>query len=344
MARRTLAGVRAAVTQRVGEALVVADVDEPTPGPGEVLVRVAACGVCGSDLHLADALDAPGLVLGHEFAGEIVEVGPEVERPVRVGDRVAGFPVVGCGRCAACLGGHTSKCVAANQLGLQRPGAFAELVTMSAAGAFVLPESVDARLGALVEPLAVARHALDRTVMERGESVLVLGAGPVGVAVALWARHFGAREVVVSDPVRHRRMLAEHLGATATIDPGASDVASEFERITGSAPGVVVECVGVPGLIQHAMEVAAVDARVTVVGVCLPPDTTVPFTAIQKELTVQYVLYYRDRDFPATIAALGAGRIDPMPLVTDTFALDALPDRFEALKHPTTECKILLEL
>ncbi|MGZ8761933.1 MAG: alcohol dehydrogenase catalytic domain-containing protein [Acidimicrobiia bacterium] len=335
--------MRAAVTRSVGEPLVVADVGDPVPTAGEVLVRVTACGVCGSDLHLADALDAPGLVLGHEFAGEIVELGPGVEEPVRVGQRIAGFPLVGCGRCEACLTGSTSKCTQAEQLGLQRPGAFAELVTMAARGAFLLPASIDDRLGALVEPLAVAHHALDRTVMERGEPVLVIGGGPVGVAVALWARSFGAREVVVSDPVEHRRRLAERLGATATIDPTTEDVASVFARIAGARPGVVVECVGLPGLIQHAMDVAGNDARVTVVGVCMADDSTFPLTALQKELTTQYVLYYRMRDFTETIAALEAARLDPSPLVTGSFGLDALPDRFEALKHPTTECKILVE-
>ncbi len=335
--------MRAAVTRAIGEPLVVTDLPDPEPGAGEVLVRVTACGVCGSDLHLADALDSPGLVLGHEFAGEIVELGPGVEELLRVGDRIAGFPLVGCGRCEACLTGATSKCVQAEQLGFQRPGAFAELVTMASRGAFVLPENIDDRHGALVEPLAVAHHALDRTVMERGEPVLVIGAGPVGVAVALWARHFGAREVVVSDPIIHRRELAEQSGATATIDPTAEDVASAFDRIAGRPPGVVVECVGLPGLIQHAMDVAGNDARVTVVGVCMADDTTFPLTALSKELATQYVLYYRTRDFSETIAALAAGRIDPSPFLTGTFGLDDLPDRFEALKHPTTECKILVE-
>ena len=335
--------MRAAVTRAVGEPLVVADVPDPVVGPGEVLLRVSACGVCGSDLHLADALDAPGLVLGHEFSGEVVEVGPGVAEPFRIGERIAGFPLVGCGHCEICVTGSTSKCAQAEQLGLQRQGAFAEYVTVSSRGAFRLPDSIDDRHGALVEPLAVAHHALDRTPMQRGEPVLVIGAGPVGVAVALWARHFGAREVVVSDPIGHRRALAERLGATATVDPTTEDVASAFERIAGTLPGVVVECVGVPGMIQHATDVAAIDGRVTIVGVCMGADTIMPLTPLTKELLTQFVLYYRTHDFAHTIAMLAAGRIDPSPLVTDTFGLDALPERFEALKHPTDQCKILVE-
>jgi (R,R)-butanediol dehydrogenase/meso-butanediol dehydrogenase/diacetyl reductase len=335
--------MRAVVTQGVDAPLAVEERPVPEPGAGELLVRVTACGVCGSDLHLAGALDVSGLVLGHEFAAEVVEAGPDVDGSWAEGTRIAGFPLVGCGRCDPCVTGATSKCARAEQLGLQRPGAFAEFTTVAARGAFRLPGSIDSRLGALVEPLAVAHHALDRTPMEPGEPVLVIGGGPVGLAVALWARHFGARDVVVSDPVPHRRALAERIGATATVDPGAEDVAGAFERIAGARPGVVIECVGVPGMIQHAADVAATDARVTVVGVCMTDDTFTPLTALQKELRTQFVLYYPMRDFTRTIATLDAGRIDPTPLVTDVFALDELPDRFEALKHPTDECKILVE-
>ena len=335
--------MRAVVTQGIQQPLVVEERPEPSPGPGELLVRVTACGICGSDLHLADALDLPGLVLGHEFSAEIVELGPGVDDQWQPGDRIAGFPLVGCGKCEFCRAGATSKCDQAEQLGLQRPGGFAEYVTLAADGAFRLPETIDAHLGALVEPLAVAHHALDRTPMERGEPVLIIGGGPVGLATALWARHFGAREVVVSDPVAQRRDLAERLGATATIDPTTEDVAGAFARLTGGLPGVVIECVGVAGMIQHAADVAAIDGRVTIVGVCMTNDQVTPFTALQKELTTQYVLYYRKADFRRTIETLHAGRIDPRPLITDSISLDDLPERFEALKHPTDEAKIIVE-
>ena len=260
--------MRAVVTRSIGEELVVADVADPVPGVGEVLVRVSVCGVCGSDLHLSDVLDAPGVVLGHEFAGEIVEIGPDVAEPLRVGQRIAGFPLVGCGHCDACLTGATSKCAGVEQLGFQRPGAFAEMVTLAGRGAFPLPESIDDRHGALVEPLAVAHHALDRTAMARGEPLLVIGGGPVGAAVTLWARHFGAREVVVSDPVAHRRELAAQVGATADgrPDDGGRCFGVRPRRRRPARRGRGVRRVA--GLIQHAMDVAGNDARVTVVGAC----------------------------------------------------------------------------
>ncbi len=334
--------MRAAVLEAVGEPLVITDVPEPSPGPTDLLLRVRACGVCGSDLHASDTFVPPGRVLGHELCGEVVAVGAGARDRFREGQLVAGFPVSCCGTCRFCLDGAAAKCERAVQIGFQVPGAFAEYVAVPAAGSVALPADVDHRLGALVEPLAVGLHALDRTPTERGESVLVLGAGPVGLAVALWARALGAREVVVSDPVAHRRGLAEALGA-AGVDPTADDVRSAFERIAGKPPRVVIECVGIPGLIQHAVELAAPDASVTVVGLCMGLDQIFPVPAMQKELTMRFVLYYRHGDFLTTVRMLGDRRIDPMRMVTATVGLDELPARFEGLKRPSTDCKILVE-
>lgn len=333
--------MRAVVTQGSHTPLATAELPDPQPGPGELLVRVTACGVCGSDLHLSDALDVPGIVLGHEFAAEVVEAGPGVTG-WSGGERIAAFPIVSCGSCAWCVAGSPSKCAQANQLGLGRPGAFAEYTTMAADGAYRLPAALGDDLGALVEPLAVAHHALARTPRPADAPVLVLGAGPVGAAVALWARHRGARHVVVTDPVADRRDLAERVGATATIDPTTTDVAGEFARITGALPGTVIECVGIPGMIQHAADVAAIDAHVTVVGVCIPPDQLTPFTALSKELSLQFVLYYSRASFGAAIEALAHEALDPTPLVTARITLDDLPRAFDALKHPTTDCKVIV--
>lgn len=334
--------MRAAVLEHAGGLLAVTDLPEPEPGPGEVLVRVTACGICGSDLHLSDVLELPGLVLGHEICGTVAGLGPGVAG-WSIGDRIAGFPLVGCEECDACLAGATSKCLRAAQLGLQRPGGFAEYTTLAASSAFGLPDVLDDHAGALVEPLAVAHHALDCTPRAFDEPVLVIGGGPVGAAVALWAHHLGAREVVVTDPVTHRRELAERVGATLTVDPTTEDVASAFARRCGRLPRVVVECVGIPGMIQHAMDVAAPDAQVTVVGVCMTTDEITPLVGLQKELLAKFVLYYRKADFTATIAALSEGLLDPHAMVTGTTSIEALPDRFQSLKQPTEDCKVILE-
>jgi len=334
--------MRVAVTTGAGAPLALEDRPEPEPGPGELLVRVRSCGVCGSDLHIAEHLDLPGIVLGHELAGEVVGIGPGTTGFAE-GDAVCAFPLVGCGTCPACVAGAPAHCVVGGELiGLQRPGGFAERVVTAARLTYRLPSSVSAAEGAIVEPLAVAHHALDGALRSMNDPVLVLGGGPVGQAVVLWLHHLGARRVVLSDPVAHRRAMAERVGATATVDPTAEDVRGAVERATGASPSAVIECVGVPGLIQHAADAAGPEALVTVVGVCMVDDQVTPLTALQKELTMRFVLYYRESDFARTLQALDSEALDGGALVTDRIGLDELPARFEALKHPTTECKVLV--
>jgi (R,R)-butanediol dehydrogenase/meso-butanediol dehydrogenase/diacetyl reductase len=158
----------------------------------------------------------------------------------------------------------------------------------------------------------------------------------------MWARQLGAREVVVSDPVASRRALAETMGASATVDPTKDDVVGEFERITRHQPGVVIECVGVPGMIQHAVDVAAIDATVVIAGVCMAPDSLMPITPMTKELEIRFAFYYRARDYDTAISMIDRERIDPLPLVTAEVGLDELPQRFQQLKAPTDDCKVMI--
>jgi (R,R)-butanediol dehydrogenase/meso-butanediol dehydrogenase/diacetyl reductase len=333
--------VRAAILQQPGQPLAITDQPDPTPAAGELLLRVDACGICGSDLHVSDAYPLPGLVLGHEFCGTVESVGAHVD-DFEAGDRVTALSLTTCGYCAACLSGRPRKCPSAVMVGIERPGAFAEYVTMPARDVFRLPNTLDPRHGALIEPLSVALHTVDRAELEPGDDVLVIGGGPVGLAVALWARQLGAREVVVSDPVEKRRALAESLGASTTVDPTKDDVGDAFEAVTGTRPRVVIECVGVPGMIQHAVDVAATDATVVVAGVCMAPDSIVPLIPMTKELDLRFAFYYRARDYTTAISMIDRERIDPLPLVTAEVTLDELPGRFEQLKTPSDDCKVLI--
>jgi len=333
--------MRAAVLGDLGQPLTVGEVPDPVAGPGDVILTVDACGICGSDLHASDVLPLEGMVLGHEFCGHVAEVGPDVEG-WKVGDRAAGLSLATCGHCVACRTGRPRKCLAARMIGMELPGGYAEHVALPAHDLVRLPNGLDARHGALVEPLAVALHAVERARLEIGDHALVLGGGPVGLAVALWLRQLGAREVVVSDPVAHRRQLALQVGASATVDPTTQDVAGEFVALTGAPPSLVIECVGVAGLLQQATDVAAVDGRVVIAGVCMSSETLVPFIPMMKELDVRFAFYYRLADFETTIDLMARQRIDPLPLVTSEISLDEAPDAFEDLKSPTTECKVLI--
>ena len=342
--------MRAAVFQEPGKPLEILEIDDPKPGEDELILRVKSCGICGSDLHVSElpgGLPA-GAVMGHEFAGEIVEIGSGSagagSTSWKLGDRVCALPAIGCGRCAACLTGDVMECPTLRATGFgDVGGAYAEYVRVGVRETLPLPEGLDVSDAALVEPLAVGLHAVDMARIPAGEDVLVIGAGPVGLAVALWARHFGAREVVVSDFVAGRRKMAAKMGATKLVDPKAEDVGEAFLRATGHEPRLIFECVGVPGLIQQCVGLAARNAKIVVAGLCMLPDTIVPVAALLKQLQLQFVAYYRRPDFALTLDMLGAGRIDPWPMVTQHIGLDELPDAFEALRRPEDQCKVIVQ-
>lgn len=331
--------MRAVVLPRAGSALVVEQRPDPVAGPGEVVLEVLRAGICGSDLHLSDTLGRPGSVLGHEYAGRVAEVGAGVPTEL-LGALAAGYPLVGCGSCRWCVAGLAARCASYALNGLQVPGAYAEHLAVAVSQLELLPAAVDAGDGALVEPLAVALHALDRAALRPAEPLLVLGAGPVGLAVALWARVLGASAVVVSDPAPGRRALALASGATAVVDPGSDDVGAAFADLTGQRARVVVECVGVPGLIAEAVRACGHDGRVVVVGVCMVPDTVVPLEALHREVDLSFVLYYRREDFGRVVRAVDSGVLQPGGLITDVIGLEEVPERFAALKRPSTQGKV----
>ncbi|MCU1486700.1 MAG: hypothetical protein JWN67_3446 [Actinomycetia bacterium] len=310
----------------------VVELDDPTPGAGELVLRVRSCGICGSDLHMYEAMP-PGAVLGHEFCGEVVAIGAGVEG-WREGQLAAAMPLRACGRCRWCLTGDVAHCERVDYLGVGgRPGGFAELVRVDPATTFALPSAVG-ELAALVEPLAVGLHTVVTARLQPGDRALVIGAGPVGTAVALWARRLGAAEVVVSDPVAHRREGAAAFGATGVHDPTADAPPRGFD--------VVFECVGLPGLIQAALDAVVVHGRVVVAGVCLQPDQIVPLTGIMKEAEVRFAVYYRRDEFATAASLLGTGEIDPAPFVTGRVGLDGVDDAFTRLVSTTTERKIVV--
>ena len=341
--------MRAALFKEMSKPLVVEAIGDPVPGPHDLILRVKNCGICGSDLHMTEPTSVMPLVLGsvmgHEFSGEVIEAGSAAKARWKSGDRVAGFPFICCGDASPCanFGYGTQTCGKGTAIGLgQAGGAYAEFVRIGASGAYRLPDSVSFREGALVEPLAVGLHAVDMAKMERGATVLVIGAGPVGLAVMLWAKFLGARHVIVSERTQVRREMAAKFGATDAIDP-TQPLSSQVEKIAGSGPDIIFECVGAPGLIGSAMMEAPRGARIVVAGVCQQPDTIMPLIGIMKEINLQFVLGYRPADFDYVIAMIASDRIDVAHMITDVIDLDALPAAFEALRTPTHQCKVMLE-
>lgn len=340
--------MRAAVFEGIGRPLVLRDQPEPQAGPGDLLVRVALCGICGSDLHATEVPDyrlEPGTVLGHEFAGTVIESRHPDWRP---GDRLAAIPFAACADCepqGECRQGLAATCPGVTGLGFapKRPGGYAERVVIRASQALRLPAEVDFAAGALLEPLAVGAHAVAMADMPKGARVLVTGAGPIGLAVAALARLSGAGAVVVSEPGAARRARAARLGVTAVLDPGAARLEDAFAAAAGGPPDLIFECVGVPGMLQRMIELAPPRGRIVVVGVCMEEDRLRPRLAIRKELSLRFVLAYDRADFALVLRHLQAGEIRVADFVTATIGLDALPDAFEALRRPGSQMKVLVD-
>ncbi|HSM95972.1 MAG TPA: zinc-binding dehydrogenase [Rhizomicrobium sp.] len=341
--------MRAAVFREMSKPLVIETIAAPTPGAHDLILKVKNCGICGSDLHMTEPASimplALGSVMGHEFAGEVVGIGSALAGRFKEGDRVAGFPYICCGDATPCKNftfGQT-VCSKGISIGLgQSHGAYAEYVKIGGNGAYRLPDAVSFREGALVEPLAVGLHAVDMAKMPRGATVLVIGAGPVGLAVMLWAKFLGARHVIVSEKADVRKQMAAKFGATDAVDPNMP-LTPQVEKIAGKGPDIIFECVGAPGLINSAMLDAPRGCRIVIAGVCQQPDTIMPLMGIVKELELQFVLGYRPTDFDYVIGMIASDRVNVDHMITDVVTLDALPSAFEALRKPSHQCKVMLE-
>jgi threonine dehydrogenase-like Zn-dependent dehydrogenase len=343
--------MRAAVLRR-GELLVRDDVPEPVPEFGTVLVEVKACGICGSDLHFAKhgatmlalgremegvaELGAPELDLdrdvymGHEFTAEVLEVGPDTLGPAP-GTIVTSIP-------ALLTMSGVRPIVYSNDVA----SGYGERMLLSAPMLVEVPNGLDPGHAALTEPMAVGLHAVNRSGIAAGDGALVLGCGPIGLAVIAALRRRGIEPIVASDLSPKRRALAATMGADEVVDPVVEPAFEAWGRTGRGRPLVVFEAIGVPGIIDHALQSAPTGSRIVVVGVCMERDTITPFFGIGKELSIQFVLGYDPIEFEASLRSIAEGAIDVMPMITGVVDLDGVPGAFAALADPDEHCKILV--
>jgi len=327
-----------------GTALAAVELPDPTPGPREVVLRVERCGICGSDLEMTSGKGAgiePGCTLGHEFAGEVVALGAGV-RNLQIGSRVTAMPFDGCGVCDRCTAGRPNHCRAFRVHGCGgRGGGYAEYSLAGARHCIELPDSLDFVDGALIEPLAVALHGARMAGALAGKRVLVLGAGPIGLAATWWARRLGAARIATAAATGRRRSLAHQLGADSFVAGGDHAADAVIEALGGPAE-IVLECAGKPGLLNDAVQHAGLDAMIIVMGYCVTPDMFFQPPAIRQEVTLRFAKMYTHADFADTVAALASSNFEPRAMVTRTISLDAVPAEFERLRTDRSDCKVMI--
>jgi threonine dehydrogenase-like Zn-dependent dehydrogenase len=368
--------------------LEVVDLPTPTPAKGQLLVEVLRCGICGSDLHarnhcdeLADVMAESGydafmrsdqrVVFGHEFCGEVLDYGPGTRKAPRRGTPVVALPLLRRGKEVHGIG-----------LSTMAPGAYAEQLLVEQSLTLPVPNGLSPEIAALTEPMAVGWHAVRRGEVGKGDVAIVIGCGPIGLAVICMLKAHGVRAVIASDFSPGRRALATACGADIVIDPAQdSPYATEAggkhlqgileafdlavgtleklqrlrlpwwhvwraaEAVGAATPKhpVVFECVGVPGVIDGIIAGAPLFSRVVVVGVCMGADHIRPAMAINKEIDLRFVLGYTPLEFRDTLHMLADGKVKVAPLVTGTVGLSGVAAAFDALGNPDAHAKILID-
>jgi threonine dehydrogenase-like Zn-dependent dehydrogenase len=352
-----------AAVARAGK-IVLDELPEPEPTSGQVLVTSLACGICGSDLHALhhgkeltalsrragagfDYDPARDVVFGHEFCAEVLDYGPQTERPFAIGTRVVSIPRVPTAEGPQIVGYSNDY-----------HGACAERFLLGTQHLLEVPNGLSAQAAALTEPMAVGAHAVARAGLGQDHVCVVIGCGPVGLSVIASLKAAGHAPIIAADYSATRRALAERMGADIVIDAasaspyahwqdyavpaGRLDYARFVAQGTSMRPSVVFECVGVPGVIQAILDGAPSNARIVVVGVCMQTDSFEPSLALMKEVDLRFVLGYSPSEYAASLHAIAEGHIDAAPLITNVVDLDGVPDAFQALSDPTDNAKIVI--
>jgi threonine dehydrogenase-like Zn-dependent dehydrogenase len=356
-----------AVVARSGT-LTCEEVADPIPGAGQVLVKTLSCGICGSDLHALHHFDRmvdnarragggaltndfdpkAGMVMGHEFSAEVLDYGPDTPARLKAGTRVVSMPIL-IGPAGMVSVGYSNAW----------PGGYSERMVLSDALLLEVPNGLSDRQAAMTEPFAVGAHAVAKAALDEDAGFLVIGCGPVGLAVIAALKARGLGPVTAADYSPARRKMAETMGADIIVDPakesphdqwsamGVARTGAEqmMARMGGQAVkrAIIFECVGVPGVLQALIEAAPNGAQIVVAGVCMQADQIEPAMCITKQLDFRFVLGYTPEEFAGTLNDIAEGRIDVAPVITTAVGLEGVAGAFAALADPEAQVKVVVE-
>ncbi|MDW7681836.1 MAG: zinc-dependent alcohol dehydrogenase family protein [bacterium] len=302
--------------------------------PGEIMVRVRACGICGTDLHIyhgdkGSAAVVPPVILGHEFAGDVVQVAEDVTL-CKPGDRVSIDPNIHCGKCRHCRIGKINLCSNLQAIGVTQDGGFAEMAIVPEAQAYPIPDKLSYEQGAMGEPVACCVHGIDQAGIRCGDSVLIIGAGPIGLIMLQLAKLMGAAQLIVSEPQTRQRKLAQFYGADAIINPEQQQTVAAVKEYCVDGVDVAIECVGIRNTMLEAVQSCRRGGSVIMFGLAAP-DCEIPikpYDIFEKELTIRSSFINPFTQHRA-LNLLGSGKVQVMDLISEIQPLDQIVDIFE---------------
>lgn len=340
--------MKAAVIDQVNS-IHLQDREIPQISEGEALIKVRYCGICGSDLHVLHGQHPTAtfpVVPGHEFVGELVEAKGEGAEQLEPGDMVVAQPFFSCGNCEPCAKGHDNVCRHLRFMGAHCDGGFAEYVKVATRKVYKIPKDMDLRLAALAEPIAVAVHDVRRSGLQVGETVLVIGGGPIGMLIAMVARHAGANKVVISEINEFRCDFAKKLGFE-TVNPLDADFAEQMQSLSGGKGfDVTFEVSGSKPGITSAIEYTTIGGMIMVVGMTKEPYPVDLSAMFSKELRMQGVRIHAQYNFIGAVELLKSGELDEefAALVSKVFPFEELEKAFEFVQTPGDYFKVLIQM
>lgn len=347
--------MKAVVFKAPGQ-LAVEDVAMPTAGDKDVLIKVEYCSICGTDLHSFKdgSYVKPGQIMGHEFSGTIVELGKNYQGKLKVGMRVACNPTVPCRQCVMCIKGIPNVCENAfsRTLAYGLPGAFAEYIVQPGEGyTYELPPSVDMKAGAMLEPLAVAVHAVKRAKIDLDAKIVVFGAGSIGSMVAQVAKSIGDTTIIQIDISEKRLAVAREVGIHHVLDASkTSDIVGEIAKITGPGyygPGgaeadVLFECSGTAASAQQAILAGRNGAQIILVSLPMKESSVDLATMVKKEISMISAYAYVN-EFEEAVALLASGKVNLAPVITHVYPMDRITEAFQMQMDSKNSVKVLVE-